>query len=222
MSKVDIIFLVLAVAGVIGLGYFGKLFSSSYRCLKSLGKPRQLGAEARRLGIIEIWAKRGEASPIVSALFDKEKPSKVQMLGQSLAWLKDRGDEQVKLLLNFGCHFEFLLLDPASELMNMRIRQENPDLKNECEGFIEWVRSTFKGYAEQIEVKVHRMTPTMGITIINEQKLYVAPYAMTSRTHGMPLLMVERGGILFDTFMKQFTSVWHKADRVFPISNGGS
>lgn len=102
--------------------------------------------------------------------------------------------------------------------MDMRTRQENPDLKNECKGFIKWIKQTFPKYEDQMEIRIHRITPTMGMTIINENTLYVSPYSMSRRTHVMPVLMIIRSGSLFEKISGEFEDVWKTARKVFPIS----
>lgn len=217
----EVVLFILAILGVIGLGYLVRGLMLSYRSAKSFGEPRKFGIKLHRLGIKQIWAERRDASPIVEAIFGRQDLGrglqKVQMMGQSLAWLKNRGDQPLKQILNAGCRFELLLLDPDSELMDMRTKQENPDLRNECQGFIEWIRESFSAYEKQVEVRVHRLTPTMGMTILNEKTLYVAQYAMTRRTHDMPMLMIEKGDSLFKIYSSEFTAVWCTAERVFPI-----
>jgi len=218
----EVILIVLAILGVIGLGYLVRGLVIIYRAGKSFGKPRKFGTELHKLGVKAIWAEREGASPIIEALLGSQnraaKLQKVQMMGQSLAWLKNQGDQALKELFNTGCRFEFLLLDPNSELMDMRCKQENPDLKNECLGFIKWIQEEFSMYESQLEVRVYRMTPTMGMTILNEKTLYVSHYAMTRRTHDMPMLMMERGGMLFDRYSNEFKDVWSVAKKVFSIA----
>ena len=218
---IEFISLILGLLGIIGGAYIIKGIIVICRRIKSFGEPRRLGEKLHRLGVREVWPERKNASIIVDALFEKrnggDNIQKVQMMGQSLAWLKDRGDETLKKLLNKGCRFKFLLLDPDSELMDMRTRQENPDLKNECKGFIKWIKQIFSKYEGQMEIRVHKITPTMGMTIINENTLYVSPYAMTRRTHVMPVLMIIRSGSLFEKFSGEFENVWKTARTVFPI-----
>ena len=185
--------------------------------ITSPGKDRRFIKNIEKLGIKEIFQKRGNAEHILTSIFstnDGKKREKLQFMGQSLAWLKGYGDEPIRRLLNEGCNFEFLLLDPRSNLMARRVADENPALQTEAEGFIKWIQKTFgDAYLYQIELRVHDKTPTMGITIINENQLFVSPYSMTGRTHKMPTFEFSKGGELFPVYFQEFKNVWNSSKR---------
>jgi hypothetical protein len=209
----EVLSIIIGVLGIIGIGALIKWSMEIWLFIKSFGKPRRFMKEAEELGIKKIWSSRGNAAHILKNIFDLnegQKPGKVQFMGQSLAWLKAHGDEPLRRLLNEGCKFEFLLLDPQSPLMACRTAQENQDLQNEATGFINWIQGTFDAYKKQIELRVHGMTPTMGMTIIDEKHLFVSPYAMTKRTHVMPTLELSKGGKLFRVFSEEFFNIWNE------------
>ena len=186
-------------------------------------KRRRFLKEMEELGIKRIYKTRTETE-IKSPFFTLESSTSlhtVKAMGMSLARIKNLGDGDIKCHLKRGCKFEFLLLDQDSPFMRQRMEQENPDLKGETKGFIEWIKGTFdkSEYKEQIEVWTYDLMPTMAVTFINDDLLYVNHYSMLRRNQEFPVIeFQQKDGGLFGLYMEEYNRVraHGKTKRKFP------
>ena len=175
----------------------------------SLFKGRYLLKEMEILGIKKIYKTRTEVenkNPFFRLDMSIEL-SHYKALGISLARIKNLGDEPIWHQLRKGCKFEFVLLNPDSPFMNQRSSQENPTLKGETEGFIEWIKkfSTVE-HKTQIEVWIYDLMPTMAITIINDNSLFVNPYSLLRRNQEFPVIEIGDGS-LFSLYTEEYQKV---------------
>jgi len=177
----------------------------------SLIKHGKFLKEMEELGIKKVYKTRRKAetdNPIFS-LHTSAPPQNIKIMGMSLGRIKNLGDEQLKNLLNQGCNFEFLLLNPHSPFMKQRAYQENPDLKRETTGFIFWIKKTFSSseYKSQIKVWTYDLMPAMAIAIINDSLLFVNPYSLLRRNQEFPVIEIKKGGSLFKLYSDEYDKV---------------
>lgn len=185
-------------------------------------KHRRFLKETEELGIKKIYKTRTEAemeNPFFSLDISTSLRS-VKAMGISLARIHNLGDERIKYHLKQGCRFEFMLLNPDSPFMGQRARQENPSLKEEAEAFIKWIEGTFSKseYKAQIELWAYDLMPTMAITIINDNSLFVNPYSILRRNQEFPVIEVKEGGSLFKLYKEEYEKVlgYGGTKRIFP------
>lgn len=178
--------------------------------------------EMEILGIKRIYRTRTETemeNPYFS-LDISTKLHSVKAMGISLAGIKNFGDARIRYHLKNDCKFEFLLLDPDSDFLKQRAYQENPNIKGETEGFIDWIKGTFSSseYKKQIKVLTYDLMPTMAITVINDNLLFVNPYSLLRRNQEFPVIGIGKGGSLFSLYEKEYENVLghEKTKQIFP------
>jgi len=221
-----ILSILIAVAGILITVWFQKEGKDWLK--KNLSviflpiKHRRFLKETEKLGIKKIYKTRTEAemeNPFFSLDISISLRT-VKSMGISLARIKNLGDERIKCHLKQGCKFEFLLLNPDSPLMEQRAYQENPDLKGEAKGFTDWIEKTFSTseYKAQIQVWTYDLMPTMAITIINDNLLFVNPYSILRRNQEFPVIEVREDGSLFRLYKDEYEKVLGHTgtNRIFP------
>jgi len=223
----DILLLIISISATVVIAFFcrdkvidflKRKFSnvfSFYKCISFL-------KETEILGIKKIYRTRIEVeneNPFFSLDISTELSS-VKDMGMSLARIKNLGDERIRYHLKSGCKFEFLLLDPSSLFIKQRAYQENPDLIEETKGFINWIEKTFSAseYRTQIDVWIYDLMPTMAISIINDNLLFVNPYSLLRRNQEFPVIEIKKGGTLFSLYKDEYEKVrgHEKTKRIFP------
>ena len=175
----------------------------------SLFKRRYLVKEMEILGIKKIYRIRTEVenqNPIFS-LDMSSNLTDYKALGISLARIKNLGDERIWHHLRKGCIFEFILLDPDSDFMTQRAFQENPTLKEETEGFVKWIKKfSTVDYRAQIEVWTYDLMPSMAITIVNNNSIFINPYSFLRRNQEFPVIEIGEGN-LFSLYFDEYRKV---------------
>ena len=53
--------------------------------------------------------------------------------------------------------------------------------------------------------------PTMHITILNEEKIFVNPYPVLGASRDFPVVEIDREGELFARYKEQFEEVWNRS-----------
>lgn len=213
-----------------------------YRHIRFLMKLEEWGIKQVYRTTNEAWW----AQRIPSILTEIKE---VKTLGTSLQPIMNLGNEPIKKLLEKGCKFEFIVLDPNPEsevnsseerakadkdgmpssdnsmkpgvnFLEERAKAEkNPALKEEVEGFIEWIKNTFpkEEYGRQIKIWVYNLMPTMAITIINDNILFVNPFLLLRRNQEAPVIEIHKGGSLFELYKEEYEEVLRKhAKHFFP------
>lgn len=178
--------------------------------------------ELERLGIKNIFENRRREDPIFGYIATAAKTAphtikKVQMLGLSLEPFMHIVGDNIENLLSGGCEFQFLTLDANSEAAKRRMNdQGQPGLIDRIRSFDSWLHKQMSkpNSAGKIEARKYDLMPTVHITIINEEKIFVNPYPVLGATWEFPVLEIDKGGALFDKYRRQFEEVWHKA---YPI-----
>lgn len=152
-----------------------------------------------------------------------ENASFVRASGLSLNLLiQHYPDAKIRHLVERGTRFQLLFLDPRSEAMKIREREEGYDT-----GFLaglteinlkiakERVRSHLEaGKRDRMEIGVSDETLRFNITLIDDATGVIQPYLPQARGVDSPAFLVERraqGGELFHTFEQIFTSLWDRA-----------
>lgn len=179
--------------------------------------------ECEELGIKRVYETRRDWEQAFRMNISNLKIKEVKRIAISHALVKGIGNEPIKKLLEKGCKFQFIILNPnpidsKANFLEQRAKQEpNTDLKGESEGFIKWVEATFSDYKGQIELWVYNLMPTMALTIIDDNLLYVNPYLLRGRNQEAPVIEIQ-GGSLFDLYKGEYEKVLKHEDteHIFP------
>ena len=212
MIGLEVVFIILAIIGILTTVMVSKearVWLIRNLSAISLRFKFKFLKEMEELGVKKIYRTRTDAemkNPFFS-LDTSISLHTVYAMGVSLAPIKNLGDERIKYHLEQGCKFKFLLLNPDSPFMKQRAHQENPDLKGETDGFLVWIKSFASEYKAQIDVLCYDLMPTMAITIINDDVLFVNPYSMLRRNQEFPVIEVKKGGSLFDLYKAEYEKV---------------
>lgn len=170
------------------------------------------------LGIEDIFENRREEEPIFGYIASAAKSAphtikKIQLMGLSLEPFMHVVGDYIDNLLSAGCEFQFLSLDANSEVAKKRNNQGQPGLLERIRSFDIWLQGQMSksNLKRKIEVKKYNFMPTMHITIINEEKIFINPYPILGATWEFPVIEINKGGTLFDKYKGQFEEVWNKA-----------
>ena len=83
-----------------------------------------------------------------------------------------------------------------------------------------WIEKTFSAseYRTQIDVWIYDLMPTMAISIINDNLLFVNPYSLLRRNQEFPVIEIKKGGTLFSLYKDEYEKVrgHEKTKRIFP------
>ena len=174
-----------------------------------------------RLGIENISENRWKEDPAFGYIASLAKAAphtvkKIQCMGLSLEPFMHIVGDYIGDLLNVGCEFQFLSLDANSEIAKKRANEQGQlGLLDRIRSFDSWAQeqmnksSNLKG---NIEIRKYNLMPTMHITIINEEKIFINPYPILGATWEFPVITLNKGGILFAKYKRQFEEVWKKAN----------
>ncbi|MCL0034627.1 hypothetical protein M1N21_01730 [Dehalococcoidia bacterium] len=178
--------------------------------------------ELERLGIKNIFENRRREDPIFGYMAAAAETAphtikKLQLLGLTLEPFMHIVGDYTDDLLRGGCEFQFLTLDANGAVAERRMKdQGQPGLLDRIRSFDIWLNEQMSkpNSAGKIEARKYDLMPTVHITIINEEKIFVNPYPVLGATWDFPVLEIDKGGALFDKYRRQFEEVWHKA---YPI-----
>lgn len=176
-------------------------------------------AQLEKLGIKNIYETRREKDVIFGTIarIAKSEPQdlgKIQILGMSLDPFVHVVGNYMDDLLRNGCKFQFLSLDADNTIAKKReIGHGTEGLSERIRSFDKWVKkymkkSDLKGI---IEVRKHSVMPTFHITIINEERLFVNLYPIFGTGWDFPIIEIDKKGLLFEKFTRQFKKAWSKA-----------
>lgn len=177
--------------------------------------------ELERLGIKNVFENRRSDDPIFGCIASTAKTAprtltKVQLLGLSLEPFMHIVGDYMNDLLSMGCEFEFLSLDAECQVAQTRMMdQDQPALCDRIRVFDAWLLQQ-RGKprsAGRIEVRKYSLMPTVHITILNDERMFVNPYPVLGASWDFPVMEISKGGKLFDKYKGQFQALWDKADR---------
>lgn len=177
----------------------------------------------RHLDLTSVYMSRSQLLSEVPLYDMIESASLVRASGLSLNLLiQHYPDAQIRRLIESGTRFQLLFLDPGSDAMKVREREEGYDI-----GFLaglteinlriaqERVRSLLEAdKRDRVEIGVSNETLRFNITLIDDTTGMIQPYLPQARGVDSPTFLVERrahGGELFHTYEQIFTSLWDRA-----------
>lgn len=175
--------------------------------------------QLEKLGIKNVYESRRKDDIIFGTIarIAKNNPrdlKKLQILGMSLDPFVHIVGSYMNDLLRNGCEFQFLLLDANSEIAKKReTKHETTGLLERIRSFDSWIKEYLgtNEYGGKIEVRKHSVIPTFHITILNEETLFVNLYPIFGTGWDLPVMEIDKKGILFETFRRQFDKAWSKA-----------
>jgi hypothetical protein len=179
----------------------------------------ELFAELERLGIKKVYETRRGKDPIfgeIAQIAQKEpqRLKRIRILGISLEPFINVVGSLMDELLQNGCKFEFLSLAANSEVAKKReTEQEMIGVIDRIRSFEKWITKYIEKpeFKENIELRKYNFAPVFHITIINEEKLFVNLYPIFESGWDLPILEIDKNGVLFEKFELQFDKVWNKA-----------
>lgn len=172
-----------------------------------------------KLGIKNIFESRRSEDPIFGKIAQMAKNSpgsikKLQLMGMSLEPFIHTVGEYMEVLLKNKCKFEFLNLYELSETVKNREKyHETSGLLDRIHSFNKWIKNYIikEEYRNLIEFRKYSLMPSLHITIINEEKLFVNFYPIFRTGWDFPVIEIDKKGELFEKFKKQFENVWNNA-----------
>ncbi|WBB63664.1 DUF5919 domain-containing protein [Streptomyces sp. WMMC500] len=177
----------------------------------------------RHLDLTGVYMSRPKLLSEVPLYEMIERASLVRASGLSLNLLTQHyPDAQMRRLIESGTRFQMLFLDPDSEAMKVREREEGY-----AAGFLagltrinlkiatERVRSLLETEKRnRVEIGLSDETLRFNITLIDDTTGVIQPYLPQARGVDSPTFLVERrthDGELFHVFEQIFTSLWERA-----------
>lgn len=181
------------------------------------------GQRNRHLDLTSVYMSRSQLLSEVPLYEMIESASLVRASGLSLNLLiQHYPDAQIRRLIESGTRFQLLFLDPGSDAMKVREREEGYDV-----GFLagltginlriaqERVRSLLEAdKRDRVEIGISNETLRFNITLIDDTTGVIQPYLPQARGVDSPTFLVERrahSGELFHTYEQIFTSLWDRA-----------
>ena len=143
------------------------------------------------------------------------------MLGTALMCLNPWEMQQVIIdKLRDGCTFKLLSLNPKSEFIKQRAREEHRDvleiqgvIRNTCEnneGFISTLQADHRSSISLL----HYDAPPMCFMVSNGDTMVVSIYLREKRGENFPHFKMEiKEGGIFEPFMKHFDSLWKEVEK---------
>ncbi|AUH44871.1 DUF5919 domain-containing protein [Streptomyces sp. CMB-StM0423] len=194
-----------------------------YRVRASDNHRKLPGQGNRHLDLTGVYMSRPQLLSEVPLDEMIENASLVRASGLSLNLLVQHyPDAQIRRLIESGTRFQLLFLDPGSEAMKVREREEGYDI-----GFLaglteinlriakERVRSLLETEKrDRVEIGISNETLRFNITLIDDATGVIQPYLPQARGVDSPTFLVERrahGGELFHAYEQIFTSLWDRA-----------
>ncbi len=172
-----------------------------------------------RLGISDIVESRREEDPIFGYIISMARSAphtirKIQIMGLTLEPFMHVVGDHMDDLRRTGCEFQLLSLDVNSDVAKKRMSDQGQSgLLDRIRSFDTWIqqqigKNNLKG---NIVAKKYSFMPTMHITIINEERIFINPYPILGATWEFPVIEICKGGTLFDKYKNQFEEVWNRA-----------
>lgn len=112
-----------------------------------------------------------------------------------------------------GCKFEFLLLDPNSEFLELKAKDENDDpiaWKSDIRAGIERLVSIGERLGtEKLDIRTYNAFPIWRGIFIDENEAYISYYPHGHRGKYSPIISVKNKDIsLYDPFRDFFRELW--------------
>lgn len=211
---------------------FGDFDSALETKLRDLRACIALGDDLRALGLVKVYEERAKIR-LVEMLRDAAPGSEIKLLGivNSDLSLPDM-QKLVEQKLLAGCHFKILCLDPESQFVGERLREEKQRLvraKNAIstmtghhKNFVEEMIDKLEGHAEggSIDLRFYDAMPryfvfSTGVTMV------VGFYLGQTRGAHAPhfRLEVKPGGVCTG-FMEHFDMLWEQSGKVTASADG--
>lgn len=143
-------------------------------------------------------------------------PREIDVLGTGLDKLRSDFSEQFELW-GRRSKVRFLILDPGYPpnqtvtIAEQRDREESNPGDGITGQVRELLRDTAKARASfpnSFIVRKYKCLPTLTMVRIDDE-LFWAPYLAKKRASSTPTLLLRRGGVLYDTLLQHFESIWN-------------
>lgn len=185
------------------------------RRVTELDKLISLTNDLRPFGLQKVYRDRMEID--VRELIASATPGRdIKMLGAALMCLNPWETQQVIIeKLREGCTFKLLSLDPKSEFVKQRAREEHREvdeiqhvIQNTCEISESFISTLPDDYRQKITL-LHYDAPPMCFLVSNGDTMIVSFYLREQRGENFPHFQIEiKEGGVFKPFMDHFDSIW--------------
>jgi hypothetical protein len=201
----------LIAAGVAGWVIFAYVLiseetSERLRVISKLGI--ETAFEARSTRIMQEYVKRLGAAR-----------ERIDIIGFGLSAFREDFLEDFPQWIR-RAEVRILLIDPEFPSVGLSYAaQRDREEKNPVNGIAADVRkfveevSGLMGSNEthSLQVRLYRCLPTLNVLRIDDE-LFWGPYLVGVQSRNSPTFLVNRGGILFDRFSRQFETIWSDPD----------
>ncbi len=177
-----------------------------------------------RFGLVDVFEGRGVR--IKSEYGDRltKAHGQIDIMGFGLKSLREDYSDHF-LAWSARAHVRILLIDPAFpnvECSHARQRDsEEGDTAGAIENDIEQFKLKIKelgirGNNRRFEVRLYKCLPSVNIFRVDDD-LFWGPYLIRLQSRNAPTLLVRRGGLLFDHFIKHFDCIWNDDNLSGPL-----
>ncbi|PWB54779.1 MAG: hypothetical protein C3F06_04030 [Candidatus Methanoperedenaceae archaeon] len=173
----------------------------------------------KRSGLVNIYQRGG------SSEFLNLTRNNVKMLGITLSYYFYPDSEewaQLSSLVEKGCKLQVLILNPDSNQVSCRERDENnTDLKGQIIQLIHMEKLFINNIKEDsrsnIEIRLYDTYPSFAMTIVDDNILRVTPYLFNKKGRACPTIeFVRKDKGVFDVYLNHFNDLWNKSEHYYP------
>lgn len=182
-------------------------------------KVKSMSESITKSGLSNVYP-RGGSSEILNST-----RKNIKLLGITLSYYFYPDAEewaQLCALVEKGCTLQILILDPDSNQVSCREKDENnSDLKGQIIQLIHleklFINNLKEEYRSNVEIRFYDTYPSFAMTIIDDTILRVTPYLYNKKGRSCPTIeFVRKEKGIFDAYLNHFNDLWSKSERYYP------
>ena len=167
-------------------------------------------------GLVNVYQKGGSSEILNFA------KNNVKLLGITLSYYFYPDTEewaQLSALVEKGCTLQILILNPDSNQVGIREKDENnTDLKGQIIQLIHhekiFINNLKEEYRSNVEIRLYDTYPSFAMTIIDDNLLRVTPYLFNKKGRACPTIeFVRKDEGAFKAYFNHFNDLWDKSER---------
>jgi len=193
----------IMASGIVTLFYFAYPKTNIEKEYRELTKTGLTGAYAAR-----------DLKEQYSHLLENAR-SKIDVLGLALNKFREDNGEIVKKKCLEGVSVRFLVMDPATEIFDVKSKEEGDKygevLRAPHEKLIEYVvevNKSTEGKGKKIQMKLYKSTPATMIFRIDET-MFVGPYLHARISRNTSTFRLRKGSSIFKQYADHFENLWN-------------
>lgn len=161
-------------------------------------------------GMDKIYATRAEKNADSDPNLDKAKYC-VDGIAFGLTSFRTKYSKKVTACLRKGVNFRLLVMNPESEFIKAREKEEDSDIKHSIESLVKWANDNNKSYKGKIIVKGYN-SMTLDIYWRVDDDLYIGPYWYGYKSGDTITYKFNSKGKAFQLYTDYFESLWENTE----------